>query len=383
MATSPRHAHASRRSSAAVRRRRLVALVVLAVVGAVLGAWLARGDPAAESGPAASGGGAATGTGRAAQVQAGPLPLERAVGRKIMTAMRGRFPSRSLRTRVRRGEVGGVILFGPNVGPGLRAAIASLQNAARAGGNPPLLIAVDQEGGEVKRLRTLPPSRAPAQMTAATAASEGTATGRALRARGINTDLPPVADVDHGSFLGSRSFGRDPGAVATAACAFAAGVQGAGVNATLKHFPGLGRTRSNTDLGRVSVAASAAALRADLEPYRRCGAAQTRLVMLSNAIYPAFDPDRPAPFSPAIVTALLRGELGFTGVTITDTLGAPGIASSTTALRATRAGVDILLYVDERESARGYRSLLAAVRGGRVSEGAVRASAGRVDALPR
>jgi beta-N-acetylhexosaminidase len=171
--------------------------------------------------------------------------------------------------------------------------------------------------------------------------------------------------------------------VATAACAFATGVQGAGVNATLKHFPGLGRTRSNTDLGRVSVAASAAALRADLEPYRRCGAAETRLVMLSNAIYPAFDPDRPAPFSPAIVTALLRGELGFTGVTITDTLGAPGIASSTTALRATRAGVDILLYVDERESARGYRSLLAAVRGGRVSEGAVRASAGRIDALPR
>jgi beta-N-acetylhexosaminidase len=133
----------------------------------------------------------------------------------------------------------------------------------------------------------------------------------------------------------------------------------------------------------VRVAASAAALRADLEPYRRCGAARTRLVMLSNATYPAFDPDRPALFSPAVVTGLLRGELGFAGVTITDTLAAPGIPSATTALRATRAGVDILLYVDERESARGYRSLLDVVRAGRVSEAAVRASAARIDTLAR
>jgi beta-N-acetylhexosaminidase len=378
MATS-RPAHASRRPSAAVRRRRLVALVALAALGAVLGAWLAGGDPASESGRRAASTG---GEGRAAQAQAEALSVERAVGRKIMTAMRGRFPSRSLRIRVRRGEVGGVILFGPNVGPGLPGAIAALQRAARAGGNPPLLIAVDQEGGEVKRLRTLPPSRAPARMTTATAGAEGTATGRALRARGINTDLAPVADVDHGSFLGSRSFGSDPDAVATAACAFAAGLQGAGVNAALKHFPGLGRTRSNTDFGRVRVAASAADLRADLAPYRRCGA-QARLVMLSNATYPAFDPDRPALFSPAVVTGLLRQELGFGGVTITDTLGAPGIASSTTALRATRAGVDILLYVDERASARGYRSLLGAVRARHVSEAAVRASAARIDALAR
>jgi beta-N-acetylhexosaminidase len=380
MATS-RPAHASRRPSAAVRRRRLVALVALAALGAVLGAWLAGGDPASESGRRAA---SAGGEGRAAQAQAQAeaLSVERAVGRKIMTAMRGRFPSRSLRIRVRRGEVGGVILFGPNVGPGLPGAIAALQRAARAGGNPPLLIAVDQEGGEVKRLRTLPPSRAPARMTTATAGAEGTATGRALRARGINTDLAPVADVDHGSFLGSRSFGSDPDAVATAACAFAAGLQGAGVNAALKHFPGLGRTRSNTDFGRVRVAASAADLRADLAPYRRCGA-QARLVMLSNATYPAFDPDRPALFSPAVVTGLLRQELGFGGVTITDTLGAPGIASSTTALRATRAGVDILLYVDERASARGYRSLLGAVRARHVSEAAVRASAARIDALAR
>jgi beta-N-acetylhexosaminidase len=316
---------------------------------------------------------------RARQVE---LPLTRAVGRKIVTGMAGTFPSRGLLARVRRGQVGGVILFGPNVSPRLGRAIAALQRAARAGGNPPLLIAVDQEGGEVKRLPALPPSRAPARMSAATAGREGAATGRALRARAINTNLAPVADVNHGSFLGSRSFGSDPDAVATAACAFAGGVEAARVNATLKHFPGLGRTRQNTDLRRVRVTASDAALRADLAPYRRC-ARSTRLVMLSNATYPALDPRRPAVVSRRIVTTLLRGELGFRGVTITDSLAAPGVSSPGTAVRATRAGVDLLLYVDERSSARGYRAVLDAARAGRLSRAAILASAARIDALAR
>jgi beta-N-acetylhexosaminidase len=366
----PRHA-------AAIRRRRMLALLAAAVAGAAIVAWAFGSEPPPDGGR----GRRASSTERAAR-QAPTLPLSRAVGRKIMTAMDGRFPSRSLRARVRKGQVGGVILFGPNVGPNLRGAIAALQRAARAGGNPPLLIAVDQEGGEVKRLSSLPPARAPAQMGAGVAGPEGTATGRALLVRGINTNLAPVADVDHGSFLGERSFGSDPGAVARAACAFASGLQAAGVNATLKHFPGLGRTTHNTDLGAVSVEASATALRADLEPYRRC-AAQARLVMLSNATYPALDPAGPAVFSRRIVTGLLRGQLGFRGVTISDTLAAPGIASSTTALRASRAGVDVLLYVDERTSARAYRSLLRAARAGRLSRAAVRASAARIDALAR
>jgi beta-N-acetylhexosaminidase len=132
----------------------------------------------------------------------------------------------------------------------------------------------------------------------------------------------------------------------------------------------------------VRVTAPAGALRADLEPYRRCGRT-TRLVMVSNATYPAFDPQRPAVFSPRIVTDLLRGELGFTGVTITDTLAAPGVASPGAAVRATRAGVDLLLYVDERSSARGYRAVLRALRAGRLSGPQVLASAARIDALAR
>lgn len=347
----------------------MLALVVAA--GAAVAASRLGGDSGPDPRPSAP-----------TRSAAATVPLSRAVGRKIVTGMAGRFPSRALRARVRKGQVGGVILFGPNVGPGLRGAIAALQRAARAGGNPPILIAVDQEGGDVKRLQSLPPARAPAQMTAATAGPEGAATGRALRARGINTNLAPVADVDHGSFLGSRSFGSDPGNVGAAACAFAGGVQSAGVNATLKHFPGLGRTTENTDLHAVRVTASAAALRADLAAYQRCASA-VRLVMLSNATYPALDPARPAVVSPRVVTALLRSELGFTGVTISDSLAAPGVSSPSIAERATRAGVDLLLYVDERSSARGYRALLRAARAGRVSRAGVFASAARIDALAR
>jgi beta-N-acetylhexosaminidase len=375
----PRRTRHPRRSAAVVRRRFVAVLIVGAAV-AVVAAWAFAPDPSPEPGsrPAAS----TAPEERDGDRQAPGLPLSRAVGRKIMTTMDGTFPSRSLRARVRRGEIGGVILFEPNVGPGLDAAIRSLQRNALAGGNPPLLIAVDQEGGLVKRFAARPPSRAPAQMDAGAAGSEGAATGAALRARGINTNLAPVADVNHGSFLGSRSFGADPHQVALAACAFATGLQSAGVNATLKHFPGLGRTMSNTDLHVVSVPASAAALRSDLAPYRRCGA-QTRLVMLSNATYPALDRRRPAVLSRRIVTGLLRGELGYGGVTITDTLAAPGVRFETAGVRASRAGVDILLYVGEQTSARGYRTLLRAARTGQLSRAAVLASAARIDALAR
>ena len=308
--------------------------------------------------------------------------VRKAVGRKIMTAFTGTYPSQALLDRARRGEIGGVILFGPNITANVGQAIAALQQAARDGGNAPLLIATDQEGGPVRRLSQAPPTIAAAQMTAASAGGEGSATGQALARLGINVDLAPVADVNHGSFLGSRSFDTDPARVAAAACQFAQGLQSTGVHATLKHFPGLGRTAQNTDLHAVSVGASADALTTDLAPYRRC-AAQTSMVMLSNATYPAFDPSGPAVFSKRIINELLRGQLGFRGVTISDTLAAPGVASSTTAVRASQAGVDMLLYVDEQISARAYANLLGAVRRGELSKATVLASAKRIRALAR
>ncbi|HEX5925773.1 MAG TPA: glycoside hydrolase family 3 N-terminal domain-containing protein [Baekduia sp.] len=310
-----------------------------------------------------------------------PPSMERLVGARIMTAMNGTAPSASLLARARAGQIGGVILFGANVSPRLSATVAALQSAAARGGNPRLLIAIDQEGGPIRRLPGAAPVLAPAQMATGAARSQGAATAAALRQRGINTDLAPVADVlGPGGFLGSRSFGSAPQHVATGACQFADGLQGAGVNATFKHFPGLGKAILNTDAHAVRIGASSAALLDDLAAYRACHPA---LVMLSNAVYPALDPQAPAVLSSKIIQDLLRGRLHFTGVTISDTLAAPGVASPTTALRAAKAGVDILLYTDEAISARAYSELLSAVRAGQLSRGALTASARRIQRLPR
>src|SRR3954468_16436423 len=155
-----------RRSS---RRRGPVLVVALGALLVASAALAAAGRDPGRDGP----------TGGRAPPAAAPS-LARAVGRKIMTGFAGTTPSRSLLTRARRGEIGGVILFGPNVSGRLRTTIAALQRAARAGGNPPLLIAVDQEGGAVRRLPSLPPGEAPARMPASRAGPLGAATGRAL-----------------------------------------------------------------------------------------------------------------------------------------------------------------------------------------------------------
>jgi beta-N-acetylhexosaminidase len=299
------------------------------------------------------------------------MPLEQVVGQKIVTAFPGTTPSNALLRRLRTGHLGGVVLFSANItSPAqLRALTRKLRGAAAQGGNPPPLIAVDQEGGLVKRLPWAPPSAAPAAMSDPRA--EGAATGRALRRAGITVDLAPVADVERRpNFLGSRSFGTSEAAVARRACAFARGLQAGGVTPTLKHFPGLGDAGANTDLERVTIRS---ALR--LAPYRRC--AHRGLVMVSSATYPRLGR------SPAVLEPATYGLLRDSTVTISDDLTARAMAGrADVAVRAARAGVDLLLYGGSEETSAGaYRRLLRAVREGRLGEDRVRASAARIIAL--
>jgi beta-N-acetylhexosaminidase len=297
-----------------------------------------------------------------------------------MTGMNGTYPSASLLGRVRAGEVGGVILMGPNISNQLDAAIASLQGAARTAGDPPLVIATDQEGGPIRRLETAPPDEAPADMSGNTE-PRGRAAAHALLDAGINTDLAPVADVAHaGDFLGTRTFSANPTAVGAAACQFAKGLNLGGVNATFKHFPGLGAAFTNTDRQLTIVSADRNQLLSDLLPYREC---QPQLVMVSNAICPALGSELPAVFSRGIVTGLLRDQLGFRGVTISDSLAAPGVTSSDAAVGATNAGIDMLLYTDETESSLAYWELRGAVAEQRISPTAILSSARRIYALTR
>jgi beta-N-acetylhexosaminidase len=305
-------------------------------------------------------------------------PLAKQVGRMIMTGYAGPYPDAATLYRVRRGEVGGVILMGENVGPRTGAAIRALQAEARRAGRR-LLIATDQEGGLVKRFAGAPTTSAAGMRSAAAARVQGRRAAALLRRRGVTTNLAPVADVRHArSFIGSRSFSASPAAVAQRACGFTDGLHRGGVHATMKHFPGLGYARRNTDEARVTITRGRSALERDLQPYRRC---TTELVMVSNAVYRAYDARNQAVLSRRIVEGLLRDELRYKGVVISDSLTVPAVAGPTTAVRATRAGVDMLLVIPQRDSARAYRQVLAAARRGEVSRARVRGAAERIAAL--
>jgi beta-N-acetylhexosaminidase len=313
------------------------------------------------------------------------------LGQMIVARFDGTQPSEALLARIRSGQIGGVILFADNTAggaPATRALTAELQQAAQQGGNPPLLIMTDQEGGAVKRLAG-PPYRAPGAMAStSTALAQGIATGRLLRAAGINVDLAPVADVERvpGSFLGSRSFGSDPSVAANLACAFAHGLQSQGVAYALKHFPGLGRAASSTDSGPVSVDASASEIRSDYLPYIACAAGPLAMVMISNASYPNLTGPLPAVTAPLTYRDELRIVSPQTPVlTISDDLQAPALNGQPAPARsAINAGLDVLLYAQtEDASAAAYQQLLADVRDGMISPGRIRAAARAITGLKR
>jgi beta-N-acetylhexosaminidase len=326
---------------------------------------------------------------------AGPT-LAQLVGQKLIVRMDGTTPSASLLGRIRRGEVGGVILFGSNITTktALVALTSQLHAAAVAGGQPRLLIAVDQEGGSIKRIPWAPPTLSPPQMGAlgstTTARSQGYQTGVALKALGIDIDLAPVADVpaSTSSFLYQQGRTWSFSATRTAALtdAFATGLESAGEIPAMKHFPGLGYAALNTDSHVVSIRASRSALAPGLLPYRTAIGHGLPLVMLSNATYAAYDPYAAAGWSPAINTTLLRTTLGFRGVTITDgldgTAAARGYSTAHIAYRAAKAGTDLLLVTGSEATSRGvFSTLVADAASGSIPLSLLQASYARILAL--
>jgi beta-N-acetylhexosaminidase len=304
------------------------------------------------------------------------IPVEELVGQRLVVRMDANATAPLLRA-ARRGEIAGVIVFPPpGLDPGaIDNEIQRLQEAARAGGQPPLLVATDQEGGGVKRFVDGPPEQSPPTLGLAgeaTARTAGEETGAYLAQLGINVDLAPVLDVawTPDPAIASRAFGTDAETVSEAGVAFAEGLASADVAATAKHFPGLGRATANTDLAPVSVDAARPDLEQDLEPFRAAIASSIPMVMLSNASYSALDRQAPATWSRAIVTDLLRDELGFEGVVITDDLGAGAVTAwvspERAAVRAAEAGADLLLLASESSPERGFRELLEAARAGEL-----------------
>jgi beta-N-acetylhexosaminidase len=372
---------------AAVVRRRRVALVLFAALAFAVGLALgAAGDDPSEDGTEAA---------------APPPPpscperiasnARRLVGQLLMVRMEATATD-GLLQRVRDAELGGVIVFPPEgtVPADLGAEITALRRAAKRAGAPPPLVATDQEGGEVERLPELPPERSASEMGSAgarVAAEEGRATGAALRELGIDVDLAPVLDVPavDGAFIASRSFGDDPQRAGELGVAFGEGLQSEDVAATAKHFPGLGLAVENTDLVPSPIDASRVEIEAGLPPFEAAIEAGFELVMVANATYPALDPDQPASQSRRVVSKLLRDELGFEGVIITDDLGAGaitgiGIDEATAAVGAIRAGADLAL-VALTDGNVAADALLRALRAGELDRGALEASCARITVL--
>lgn len=315
------------------------------------------------------------------------LPLSSQVGRLIVLRFAGTTAPEYVRDVLREGRAAGAILFRDNV---VRAEqTKALTRQLRSGAQSPPLICVDQEGGGIRILRWVGPVRsAPEQRAADTERVDAAAAARGLRAAGINVSLAPVADVASvpGAALAARAFSPD---FATAAYSVSEAVRGwreGGVAATVKHFPGLGGARVNTDHGRVTITRSAAKLRRlDLLPFRRAIESNVPLVMVGHALYPAIDRARIASQSKAVISGVLRKELGFRGVVITDSTEAAAVLAVTqpaqAAVRNVRAGVDIVLTTGRGSYIQVYRALLAQAKRDPAFRARVRESAARVLAL--
>ena len=301
--------------------------------------------------------------------------LKRLVGQSIVARLGSKGPDQALIRRVKQGRVGGVIVFNDDANK-VEADIKALQQAAAAGDSPPLLVMIDQEGGDVKRLPQGPPNSSPAQLGKSgdegQSRDAGQATGTYLRGLGINVNLAPVLDVSQpntAATIRSRTFGSNPSVVTKVGVAFVEGLQDGGVVATPKHFPGLGRATVNPDDSPVTIAATSQELQADLEPFKGAVAAGAQMMMVSTATYPTLGSKKQAALSPGIVRGLLRSQLGFDGVVITDDLDAPAITDTTSptvaAASAIKAGNDMLLYGrSAAASDRAFRSLVQQVKGG-------------------
>jgi beta-N-acetylhexosaminidase len=362
----------------------LVALTIAASFGALAAGCGGGDDATTRPGHQPNQPLVAIGSGQ--KTAAPPLTLRQAIGQRMVFAYSGARPPAALRRRIARGEAAGVVLFSRNIRgvAAVRAQIAALQAIKRpAAVDAPLLVMVDQEGGDVRRLPGPPAAGAAATPNSAAARANGRAAGRLLRSAGVTVDLAPVVDVgraDRALANEGRTYDDDAPGVIAKAGAFADGLRAAGVEPVLKHFPGFGAASINTDDGTVRIDLSLAELRAvDLQPYAKI---ETRAVMLSTAVYPRVDP-RPAAFSTHWVGDELRRRLKFAGVTITDDLQAPAVAKygspAQLAYFTMKAGVDLPLFAkDYKTGAHAAAGLERAVRSGALTRTRLDAGARRV-----
>ncbi len=364
------------------RRRRLLALLTGCLVALVTGIEVgSRSGGDAGSLASARGDGESDDPVRGAVDE---LSLRQQVGQLVMLRFDGTERPTYVQEALRAGEAAGAILFGDNVlsAQQLRALTGSLQQAAGRSA----LVAVDQEGGEIRIVPFAAPEPAPGAIArpaeAERFARQG---GHDLDRLGINVNLAPVGDVASvpGSVVAGRAYPGEADAVGELVAAATRGHRRGGVASTAKHFPGIGAAELNTDDAAVTIKRPGAEIEAvDLEPFRAAIDAGVELVMAGHALYPALDGRRIASQSSPILKGVLRGELGFRGVIVTDSMEAEAVLSRSTtpeaAVRAVAAGADLMLTTSSGSYMPVFKRLLREAKRSERFRARVEESAARV-----
>jgi beta-N-acetylhexosaminidase len=376
-------------------RRRLTAVLLVAAV--TVTAWSALFRTGGEGAPEARPDGVSATV--AALVRG--LSVPERVDQVLLLGFGDTQASGAIVGELRDHDLGGVLLDSRNFSdPRQLAALARILRAVALAGDdredptriPPLLVS-PQEGGAYRSFPTLPPEETQLEIGDAGSVPDAEAwareTGEALAAAGIDLNLIPVADVATlDSPIADRAFSDDPALAAALTAAAVRGCRAARIACAALHFPGLGAASQDTDQGPATVSLDEAGLRErDLEAFEAAFAERVDAVVLSHAFYAAYDPVTPAALSEPVATDLLREELGFEGVAITDDLGAGAIKAGYSvpeaAVAALQAGAD-MLRLDSPGDWGGVReAVLEAIDGGAIEDPRLAEAAGRVLELKR
>lgn len=323
-------------------------------------------------------------------VRAEGLSVRDAVGQMFVVAVGGTEPDYYVEKMIRERNIGGVILFAHNMESEAqtRELVGALQELSVATEpSIPLFVAVDQEGGKIGSAPWVTPQPAAARIGARGDASEARAVaeqiGSELLRAGVNTDLAPVVDTGYGAAIGARSYGEDPELVARMGAAAVEGFEAAGIVSAAKHFPNHGPATADSHESLPVVDHDLATVRSyDLPPFEAAVEAGVPMVMTGHLLYPAIDPEKPASLS-AEAIAMLREEVGFDGVVVTDDLAMAaatgGEPPARAAVEAVKAGADLLLISSpSQQQADAYDAVVAAVESGEIPRGQIEASVERV-----
>jgi len=305
------------------------------------------------------------------------LPADRKVAQLFLVGFQGRDLNAPIYRQLRRLDLGGIVIGSQNyTDPQQLAAVAGEAGViAREERHVPPWVMATQEGGEFNDFADLPPATAASDLaTVGQATDEARATGRSLRRLGVNGVLGPVVDVglENDLAIGARAFSDDPELVASYAAALVRTYRDKRVFAAVKHFPGLGSASQSTEAGPANVGLSLDELaNRDLVAFRAAFRAGAPGVVISNGLYAPDDFILPGSLSKSITTDLLREELRFEGIAITDDLADPSVTALGTvpdaAVQAVKAGADMVqISGSPGDQQAAYVAVLRAVRSGEI-----------------